>query len=51
MKPKANKKNVQLDTTCIAHECLAHRVRKINRVISNLYSNKPVVVSERVMVT
>ena len=39
MKPKANKKNVQLDTTCIAHECLAHRVRKINRVISKLYDD------------
>jgi DNA-binding MarR family transcriptional regulator len=37
MKATATKKKVHLDTTCVANECIAHRVRKINRVISNLY--------------
>ena len=37
MKAKGNKKSVRLDTTCVANECIAHRVRKINRVISSLY--------------
>ena len=37
MKPKGNNKTVRLDTTCVANACLAHRVRKLNRVISKLY--------------
>ncbi len=37
MKATATKKKVQLDTTCVANECIGHRVRKFNRVISSLY--------------
>ena len=39
MKAKTNKQRAALDTTCVATECIAHRVRKINRVISSLYDN------------
>jgi len=39
MQTQTTKKKVQLDTTCVANACLAHRVRKLNRVISNLYDN------------
>ena len=37
MKATATKKKVQLDTTRVANECIAYRVRKFNRVISSLY--------------
>lgn len=39
MKAKSHNKKVHLDTSCVANECIAHRLRKINRVISNLYDN------------
>lgn len=39
MKAKSHNKKVHLDTTCVANECIAHRVRKMNRMITNLYDH------------